>query len=334
MKIRFDQSREDRLRIAGAESDLVARWDTVNALALEVLVKAARDAKAGKPVVTDAALSEVLVATAEDATLEPAFRALALTLPGELEIGRELGGDVDPDAIHVARKAVVEAIATVGRDTFAQLAEEMQNTGAFSPDAEGAGRRALRNAALALAAAAEKSPHRASRAYEKADNMTDMLAAMRVLAHQFAGSAETENALADFRQRFADEPLVLDKWFSTLATVPGEATLERVAALMGDEAFDETNPNRVRALIGAFASSNPTGFNRADGAGYAFFADFILTSDKRNATLTARLMTAMRSFEALEPGRRALARKAIKRIASHDDLSRNLRDIVDRMLKS
>ncbi|WP_319517167.1 aminopeptidase N [uncultured Martelella sp.] len=334
VKVRFDQSREDRLRIAGAERDLVARWDTVNALALEVLVKAAEDVKAGRPVTTDPALSDLLVATAEDTALEPAFRALALTLPGELDIGREIGADIDPDAIHLARNTVIEAIAEAGADSFAQLTGDMANGGAFSPDAQSAGRRALRNAALVLAAAAEKSPRRASQAYESADNMTDMLAAMRVLAHQFAGSAEAENALANFRRRFAGEPLVLDKWFSTLATVPGENTLERVTKLMGDEAFDEGNPNRVRALIGTFASSNPTGFNRPDGAGYAFFADFILTSDKRNATLTARLMTAMRSFEALEPSRRALAREQIERIAAHDDLSRNLRDIVDRMLKS
>ncbi|TNB47005.1 aminopeptidase N [Martelella lutilitoris] len=334
VRVRFDQSREDRLRIAGAETDLVARWDTVNALALEALVRAAENVKAGQPVTVDAGLSAVLVATAEDETLEPAFRALALALPSELDIGREIGANVDPDAIHTARKTVIRAIAETGCETFVRLATGMDTLSAFSPDAASAGRRALANAALALAAAAENTPARASRAYQAADNMTDMLAAMRVLAHQFAGSDEAEDALSDFRRRFAGEPLVLDKWFSTLATVPGGQTLERVASLMGDTAFDETNPNRVRALIGAFASSNPTGFNRPDGAAYDFFADFILTSDRRNATLTARLMTAMRSFEALEPQRRALARKAIERIAGHDDLSRNLRDIVDRMLKS
>ncbi|MBB4121613.1 aminopeptidase N [Martelella radicis] len=334
VKIRFDQSREDRLRIAGAETDLVARWDTINALALETLVKAAGDVKAGRSVTIDGELGDVLIATAEDDALEPAFRALALTLPSELDIGRAIVDNVDPDAIHTARSAVFAAIAQAGGDSFARLTTAMENPRTFSPDAESAGRRALTNAALALAVAGEGDPARANRAYGHADNMTDMLAAMRILAHQFAGSAEAEDALSDFRRRFAGEPLVLDKWFSTLATVPGAQTLERVAALMGDDAFDETNPNRVRALIGAFASSNPTGFNRDDGAGYNFFADFILTSDKRNATLTARLMTAMRSFEALEPTRQALARRQIERIAAHDDLSRNLRDIVDRMLKS
>ncbi|MCD1632934.1 aminopeptidase N [Martelella mediterranea] len=334
VRVRFDQPREDRLKIAGAESDLVARWDAINGLALEVLVHATAAVRAGRTVDTDSALASILIETAEDSGLEPAFRALALTLPSELDIGREIGEDVDPDAIHLARKAVFSAIANSGRASFARLVEELREDNGFSPDADSAGRRALRNTALAYLAEAEKSPLPARQAYDAATNMTDMIAALRILAHQFPGSAETSAVLADFRQRFDGEPLVLDKWFTAQATVPGEATLDRVAELMGDPAFDEGNPNRVRALIGAFASSNPTGFNRPDGAGYRFFANFILATDPRNATLTARMMTAMRSFQSLEAGRREKARAEIERIAGQEDLSRNLRDIVNRMLKT
>ena len=334
VRVKFDQPREDRLKIAGAESDLVARWDAINGLALDVLVHATAVVRAGRSVDTDSALASILIETAEDGSLEPAFRALALTLPSELDIGREIGEDVDPDAIHLARKAVFSAIANSGCASFARLVEELREDNGFSPDAGSAGRRALRNAALAYLAEAEKSPRPARQAYDAATNMTDMIAALRILAHQFPSSAETSAVLADFRQRFDGEPLVLDKWFTAQATVPGEATLGRVAELMGDPAFDEGNPNRVRALIGAFASSNPTAFNRPDGAGYRFFANFILATDPRNATLTARMMTAMRSFQSLEAGRREKARAEIERIAGQEDLSRNLRDIVNRMLKT
>ena len=334
VRVRFDQSRENRLRIAGAESDLVARWDTINALALEVLSRATTAIQAGDPVDTDSELSDILIATAEDERLEPAFRALALTLPSELDIGREIASDVDPEAIHLARNAVFSAIASSGRATFQRLVESLREDGPFSPDADSAGRRALRNAALAYLTVADQSPKAADDAYRSATNMTDMIAALRILAHQFPDSTEAVEALSNFRKRFDGEPLVLDKWFTVQATIPGAKTLDRVAELMGDPGFDEGNPNRVRALVGAFATGNPTGFNRPDGAGFRFFANFILATDPRNATLTARMMTAMRSFEALEPGRRKLARAEIERIAEHEDLSRNLRDIVDRMLKS
>ncbi|WP_174801745.1 aminopeptidase N [Martelella limonii] len=334
VRVRFDQSRENRLRIAGAESDLVARWDTINALALEVLSRATAAIQAGDPVDTDSELSDILIATAEDERLEPAFRALALTLPSELDIGREIASDVDPEAIHLARNAVFSAIASSGRATFQRLVESLREDGPFSPDADSAGRRALRNAALAYLTVADQSPKAADDAYRSATNMTDMIAALRILAHQFPDSTEAVEALSNFRKRFDGEPLVLDKWFTVQATIPGAKTLDRVAELMGDPGFDEGNPNRVRALVGAFATGNPTGFNRPDGAGFRFFANFILATDPRNATLTARMMTAMRSFEALEPGRRKLARAEIERIAEHEDLSRNLRDIVDRMLKS
>ena len=334
VRVRFDQSRENRLRIAGAESDLVARWDTINALALEVLSHATAAIQAGDPVDTDSELSDILIATAEDERLEPAFRALALTLPSELDIGREIASDVDPEAIHLARNAVFSAIASSGRATFQRLVESLREDGPFSPDADSAGRRALRNAALAYLTVADQSPKAADDAYRSATNMTDMIAALRILAHQFPDSTEAVEALSNFRKRFDGEPLVLDKWFTVQATIPGAKTLDRVAELMGDPGFDEGNPNRVRALVGAFATGNPTGFNRPDGAGFRFFANFILATDPRNATLTARMMTAMRSFEALEPGRRKLARAEIERIAEHEDLSRNLRDIVDRMLKS
>ena len=334
VKIRFDQSHDDRLSIARFDTDLVARWDAVNGLALKTLVAASEAVRAGTPVVADPALGETLIGLASDETLEPAFRALVLALPSELDIGREVGENVDPDAIHTARKQVFAEIAGTGADVFGGLVDQYTATDGFSPDAESAGKRALRNTALAYLAEASADPAPAKAAYDAATNMTDMLAAMRILAHQFPKADATQAALADFRERFAREPLVLDKWFSTQATVAGADALSRVTSLMGDPAFDEGNPNRVRALVGTFASSNPTGFNQPDGSAYRFFADFILTTDKRNATLTGRLMTTMRSFEALEPVRREKARIELERIAGHDDLSRNLRDIIDRMLKT
>ena len=109
------------------------------------------------------------------------------------------------------------------------------------------------------------------------------------------------HALQAFEARFGNDPLVMDKWFVVQAMQPGNEALDKVRELMTHKLFSLDNPNRTRALIGAFSSGNQTGFNRADGAGYKFFAETILTIDKKNPQLAARLLTAMRSWRSFEP---------------------------------
>ena len=140
----------------------------------------------------------------------------------------------------------------------------------------------LRNIALDLLAAggSAEALARAARQYDAADNMTDRLAALATLS--LHDGAERDRAFADFYARYATNALVVDKWFSLQATTPQPGTLEKVRGLTEHPAFSAANPNRLRALVGAFAQGNPTQFNRADGAGYAFLADHILKLDPRN----------------------------------------------------
>jgi len=333
INLHFEQTSADRAHIARFESDLFARWQALNDLALPNLVAAAASAKAGQPVECDAALVKALLAAAADGALEPAFRAQALALPSEADIAREIGGNNDPDAIHSGRQQIMTAIAEAGRQIFTTLVEHAADTAAFSPDAASAGKRALRNAALSYLVYAENLPDRAVKAFDSANNMTDLSQALTILAHRFPDVAETTKALAAFKQRFAENGLVIDKWFTIQATIPGSAALERVKTLMTDPLFNGSNPNRVRALIGTFAFSNPTGFNRADGEGYRFLAQQILDIDPRNPQLAARILTSMRSWRSLEEGRAEHARNALREISGAAKLSPDVGDIVERMLK-
>src|SRR5262249_5403946 len=138
--------------------------------------------------------------------------------------------------------------------------------------------------------------------------------------------------LDDFFQRYEAEPLVIDKWFTLQATIPERATLERVRDLTRHRAFSFANPNRVRALIGAFASLNQTQFNRADGAGYDFVAETVVALDGRNPQVAARLLSAFKSWRAVEPGRRVKAEAALHRVAGATTLSNDVKDIVRRSL--
>lgn len=330
--LHFDQSSDDLALIARSETDLFSRWQALTDLALPVLCEGAKQVRAGKPVVFSEALKQSLLAIVGDDTLEPAFRAQALALPSEADIARELGGNVDPQAIHMARQAIVKDIAVTGLELFARLYQQMATDEAYSPDAKAAGHRALKNAALAYLSQAKNDETIAAGAYDKADNMTDLSSALSVLAHYFPATEAAQAALANFETRFADNALVLDKWFSIQATIPGEGGLERIKALMQSPKFNAENPNRVRALIGSFAFSNPTGFHRADGASYNVVATEILSIDKRNPQLAARLLTSMRTWQLLEPGRAEKAKAALTTIGSAKGLSNDVRDIVDRIL--
>ncbi|MCT8999667.1 aminopeptidase N [Chelativorans intermedius] len=326
-----EQPRSDRLFLARHDSDLFSRWEALNTLFTEAAIEAAARIRGGKAAEFEADLLSMPAEIAADESLEAAYRALALTLPGESDVAREMGTNIDPDAIAAARDALRTAIGRQGQATFAEIHAALQQHGRFSPDAESAGRRALRNVLLDYLAAAG-GPELAARQFQAADNMTERAAALAVLAHQFPESEQTRAALAAFEARYRDNPLVLDKWFTVQATVPGQGTVDRVRALMAHPAFSLTNPNRVRALIGAFASFNQTGFHRADGEGYRFVADTVLAVEAHNPQVAARLAVSFRAWRSLEPGRREEARKALAAIAGQKQLSRDLRDIVERTL--
>jgi aminopeptidase N len=333
INLHFTQSAADLALVARFETDHFARWQALTDLALPNLLQSARDARQGAPVTCDPAFIDALLAAASDESLEPAFRAQALSLPSETDIARELGSNNDPDANHAGRQAVLTQIAEAGKDIFAALYESMQTPGDFSPDAASAGRRALRNAALSYLSLSDNAPARAKAAFDAANNMTDLSAALTILAHRFPDSPEAQEALSTFRDRFESNALVVDKWFVIQAGIPGAGALERVQSLMESPLFKRTNPNRVRALIGTFAFGNPTGFSRADGAGYRFLADEILDIDQRNPQLAARILTSMRSWRSLESGRADHARSALMQIDRAADLSTDVRDIVERILK-
>ncbi|MBM7045378.1 MULTISPECIES: aminopeptidase N [Rhizobium] len=333
INLQFNQSPRDLALIARYETDHFARWQALIDLGLPNLLQAARDARQGIAVTCDSAFVDALLAAAGDDSLEPAFRAQALALPSEADIARELGGNNDPDAIRTARQAILKRIAETGKDVFAALYDNMQTPSPFSPDAASAGHRALRNAALTYLAQLDDTPARAKAAYDAANNMTDLSAALTILAHRFPDTAETVAALEHFRERFSENALVIDKWFAIQAGIPGTGALERIQRLMETPLFKRTNPNRMRAVLGTFVFANPTGFGRADGAGYGFLADEILDIDQRNPQLAARILTSMRSWRLLEPVRADHARSALVRIERAGGLSSDVRDIVERILK-
>jgi aminopeptidase N len=318
--------------LAAHDSDPFNRWQALQTISMRLLIDNVAALHAGKMPRADEKLLAALTAILGDAALQPAFVALALVSPGEGDIAREIGRDIDPDAIFRARKTLRASIGDRLGPALAKAYERMTVPGPYSPDAASAGRRALRNVALDLLAAAgtPEAIARAARQYDAADNMTDRTAALATLS--LHAGPERDRVFADYYTRYAADALVIDKWFGLQAMIPQPDTLDKVRDLTAHPAFSFANPNRVRALIGAFAQGNPTQFNRADGAGYEFIADNVLALDPKNPQLAARLATSFRTWRTLEQGRRGKAQAALERIKAAPNRSRDLADIVERAL--
>jgi len=332
IKLRANLAPEELRYLAAHDSDPFNRWEALQTLATRLLVDNVSALRADRPLREEPGLMEAIGALLDDPELEPAFVALMLALPGEAEIAREIGHDVDPDAIFAARSALRKLVGHRLRDTLFATYRALAENGPYQVDAASVGRRALRNTALDLMVASG-SPDAAALAtiqYRGAGNMTDRMAALSTISlHNAPGRTEV---LEDFYVRYREDPLIVDKWFSLQATIPEPATLDRVKALTSHPVFSFANPNRVRALISTFAFANQKEFNRADGAGYDFVVDVVLTLDSKNPQVAARLLSALKSWRALEPGRRARAQAALARVADTASLSPDVGDIAQRAL--
>ena len=320
-------ARERYVQLA-SDPDLFNRWESGQDLAAGLILGRA----AGKPdEVGEERYAEALGRALQDQASDEAFKALLLTLPAETDLAL-LRSPVDPAAIHAAREALRLRLAVHLDDELRRLHTGLQDLGEFSPDAAGAGRRALRNAALELMAANPRHEvaEIAAGHYRAARNMTDMIGGLNAL--MLIGGPAYEDALADFFERFKAEPLVVDKWFALQARDPSETALGRILGLTAHPAFDAQNPNRLRALVSSFANFNPVRFHEPSGAGYRFLADQIIAVDRYNPMTAARLVDPLGGWKRLVPELGTKMRAELERIVAVEGLSRNVYELATRAL--
>jgi aminopeptidase N len=323
--IHQDQSDTDRAILLGHDTDPFNRWDAGRTLVAGVLCRMVTD---GAP--PDAGYLDGMLSALRDETLDPAYRAFLLSFPSEADTAQSLhaqGHTPDPDAIHLAHQTLRHALAEHLQDHLASLYAQMNVAGPYSPDATSAGKRDLGNAVLGLLTRLDGGKQAAAQ-YAAADNMTQQLAALAALIRNGHGTSE----LAAFGAQWNDDRLVMDKWFGlqVRASAP-ENTVDIVTKLSQHADFNHKNPNRFRAVFGAFAG-HAAGFHRADGSGYALLADWLITLDAINPQTTARIVTAFESFRRYDDARQALMRAALERIAATPNLSRDVTEMVTRIL--
>ena len=331
VNIDAEQSLADTLVLMAHDTDPFNRWqaeqDAATKLILERMAADAGAASAPDP----AGFIDALAAILGDESLEPAYRAEIARLPGEAELARTIARNIDPQAIHAARQWLLATTSTVLADQLDALHERHRTKGKYSPDAPAAGARALAHAALALlAAGSDNAGPMVLGAYQGATNMADMIGALTILKD--LATPERQTALAAFHQRFAENPLVVDKWLGLQAASSLPDTLETVIGLTGHAGFSFANPNRVRALIGAFIN-NQLRFNANDGAGFEFLAQTVLKLNTINPQVAAGLLGGLKNWRLLEPKRRALARASLEKVAGSAGLSPNVYEIATKSLQ-
>ncbi len=335
VKLIFPYTRDQLMFLMQHDSDGFNRWDAGQQLSVQVLQEMIGQYQRGESLSMDPRLLTALASVLENPQLDPAMVAEMLSLPSEAYLA-EISEVADVDAIHAAREFARKQLADGlfdGLWTRYQANREVSRATAYVAEKEHFARRALQNIALSylmlsgrpevLAATLEQ--------YDACDNMTERLTALAVLVNS-PFEAEKARALQAFAEHFKDNPLVMDQWFSVQAASGLPGGLQRVKALMQHPAFTLKNPNKVRALIGAFAGQNLINFHAADGSGYRFLADLVIELNALNPQIASRQLSPLTRWRKYDSARQALMKAELERILASGPLSSDVYEVVSKSL--
>ncbi len=326
------QPRDRLLFLFANDSDPFARWEAGQQLASQLLLDLVAVHQRGETLALDADFVDAFARTLEDDSLDRAFVAEALTLPGEAYLADQMA-TVDVDAIHAARTFARREIAARLGDRLRATYSASSDDGPYQLNPTAAGRRSLKNLCLAYLGSRPDDSEAVALAgvqFREADNMTDVQAALSVLRDIDAPARE--EAIAAFYEKWRHDPLVIDTWFSlqALSSLPG--TLDAVTGLTKHADFDWHNPNRARSLIAAFATGNQYRFHAADGGGYDLLADSVQTVETLNPQLAARLLVPLGRWRRQDTDRQAKMKAALERILAIEGLSPDVYEIASKSL--
>ncbi|MBX8483878.1 aminopeptidase N [Pseudomonas cichorii] len=335
VKLSFPYDRDQLMFLMQHDSDGFNRWDAGQQLSVQVLQELIAQHQQGQPLVMDQRLVTALGTVLADEQLDQAMVAEMLSLPGEAYL-TEISEVADVDAIHAAREFARQQIADNlfdGLWSRYQANRSLSKTTPYIAEAEHFARRSLQNIALSylMLSARPQVLEAAIEQFDAADNMTERLTALAVLVNS-PFTEERAKALAVFAENFKGNPLVMDQWFSVQAGSTQPGGLQRVKELMQHPAFNIKNPNKVRALIGAFAGQNLINFHAADGSGYRFLADLVIELNGFNPQIASRQLAPLTRWRKYDSARQALMKAELERIRSSGELSADVFEVVSKSL--
>lgn len=324
-------SEDELAHLMANDSDGFNRWSAGQQLAVNVIQQVMSAQDEGRPPEVSERFISAIGSLLGDDSLDKAMVAQMLVLPSEAYLG-ELQQPIRVQAIHKAREAVKQVLAERLLAQFQSVYDQIPLTEQYEYTSLAVAQRALKNTCLAylMTDPTAQAVDLCMQHYEQAGNMTDQLAAFRTLVHSTA--AVKSDVINRFYLQWQKESLVVDQWFSVQASSPQKDALQQVEALLQHPAFELTNPNKVRALIGGFCNNNPINFHREDGKGYAFLADRIIELNAVNPQVASRLSGIMSRWRKYEPVLADQMQTQLKRIMAEPSLSPDVYEIVSKSL--
>ncbi|OUM32574.1 aminopeptidase N [Pseudomonas sp. 1239] len=335
VKLSFPYDRDQLMFLMQHDSDGFNRWEAGQQLSVQVLQELIAQHQRGEALVLDQRLVTALGSVLANEALDQAMVAEMLSLPSEAYL-TEISEVADVDAIHAARDFARQQLAEQLFDGLwarYQANRAVSRETAYVAEAEHFARRSLQNIALSYLMLTGRAQvlEATLEQFEACDNMTERLTALAVLVNS-PFQEERARALQSFAEHFKDNPLVMDQWFSVQAGSPLPGGLARVRALMEHPAFTLKNPNKVRALIGAFAGQNLVNFHAADGSGYRFLADLVIELNGFNPQIASRQLAPLTRWRKYDAARQALMKAELERIRGSGGLSSDVFEVVSKSL--
>ena len=333
--LRYDYSRDDLLFLLQHDTDGFNRWEAGQQLALQVIEEVVGQIYDTDEPMLDTRLVEVFAALLKQDDLDPAMLAEFLALPSTGYIIEQYE-QADPLAIHQAREHVSNQLAFALKEPMLARYQALRKVSLETPyvaQADDFARRRLQNMLLAYLMRTEDLDvlDECVDQFGVSDNMTERLAALASLVNS-PFTDEAEQALESFVDKFADDPLVMDQWFSVQAASVLPDGLERVEHLLHHPAFSIKNPNKVRAVVGAFSMHNTPNFHAVDGSGYAFLADKVIELDALNPQMAARMLSPLTRWQRFDLHQQEMMQRQLKRIKNSGELSADLFEVLEKSL--
>jgi|SaaInlV_100m_DNA_5_1039725.scaffolds.fasta_scaffold02018_5 aminopeptidase N len=334
VKLKYDYSKDQLLHLIHSDSDGFNRWNASQLLA-EHVIREVQSIDAEDIAKHIDALIGSYQELLNQTDLDPAVAAMMISLPSMEALCDGTDGDLDLGSLYKARNAVRLELATQLQGLFERIYRNNESEEVYEPSAVQIGQRSLKNIALSYWAASESEEalQACQHQFETADNMTDCAAALSTMVNTQTQAAEVlaDKALEAFYDQWNDEPLAVNQWLAIQASASNAGNLSRVRSLLDHDAFDTTNPNKVRSLIGAFCTLNPDNFHNIDGSGYEFLADQIIKLDSLNPQTASRMVNPLTRWKRYDETRQKLMKAQLERIGQ-GELSSDVREIVNKSL--
>jgi len=331
VNLKMKQSLDQLAFLLSYDTDTFNRWEVGQKMSGKIIFRLIEDLQQGRELQLNSCLVEAYKKVLEQPWDDLSYFSLLLSLPEENYLAGQMEV-IDVEAMHQAREFVKCSLAEQLQDQFQRLYDRYHKDESGQFDAGAIGRRRIKNICLSYLMKLEsiESYQVAEKQFETAANMTDQMAALAVIVN--SASPAKQSCLQSFYQQWQGQALVIDKWFALQASSSAEDTFSIILQLMQHKAFELTNPNRVRSLIGAFSQGNQLHFHAANGQGYQFLADQIIALNSINPQVASRMVSGLTQWKRFDESRQLLMKVALEKIINTPDISKDVYEIASKSL--